>query len=377
MKKEGSEKNSIDRAIDLQEKERSRQVKEEQAKKAGESLESENRRRKNSVDLATNSVDSEQQRLEKLRKHQQIRSQNESAQDRMKQQRKAKKDANTEQDRRVKELEVQLANEKKDRKNNQIKASNAVDLEQQRRISEDQEVQKEERRQRKKSVDMVIALQETERLRRIAESAERTDGSRQDAIDTITAATEEERLRLIAEHEKRQVEKKKRKAELERLRQIEKAKEIVLSFEPKRFGLLFQDNMIEDVEEGTQAAKLGVKIGFKIVAVNGDEELDDVESILEAIGKTYCANKQTSVTFRAEKLHKIEFEPGQFGMQFQGNRVKKVCSSTQADAKGVQVGSVILSVNGKKQPSNTYTILEAIETSNNANQATTVTFCLP
>lgn len=306
--------------------------------------------------------------------------------DRVKGSKIAKAGASAEQARRIQEAEIQKEIDEKTRYQSQQEADRATGLEQQRRISEQKSSAKSERKRRKQSVDLVIAAAEEERLRRIAELGTDTGTSDRKAnIAAVTAATEEERLLRIEDAERRKEERNRRKsveyvinaAEKERLRRIKALEVVTMQFEPRRFGILLRETIIEDVDHSSQAAELGVRIGFKILSINGVEQLYSADSILKAISKTYCAGQNTTIVFRKAHLHQVTFTPGQFGIQFQGNRVEKVCSGTQADVKNVGVGFIIAKVNGVEQPNNTFSILEAIEESNHANQETTITFCEP
>jgi len=81
-----------------------------------------------------------------------------------------------------------------------------------------------------------------------------------------------------------------------------KTKDLRLTFTPGLIGLGWRGNKVTSVLPHSQAAAVGVQIGWEVIAVNGKQMPRDADSISEAIRRTKDAGKNTELLFAPNKL---------------------------------------------------------------------------
>jgi hypothetical protein len=150
--------------------------------------------------------------------------------------------------------------------------------------------------------------------------------------------------------------------------------EVVLEVQPAKFGVGCDGVKVKSVASGSQAQKLGVKVGWTIAQVAG-KDMGTSGEITKALAAGLAGNKPYKIKFRAavaaaaaaaaaetvptaaaasaggdEKV--IEVDPKPFGIKCDADvKVLAVTAGSQAATKGVQVGWQVVEVSGKRMAS--------------------------
>merc|ERR1712038_2177181 len=144
-------------------------------------------------------------------------------------------------------------------------------------------------------------------------------------------------------------------------------------FQPGPIGISYKGNRITEVFPLSQAAKAGVYAGWRIISINGNDQPDEtnvvVQSMLEA-----QKGKKIEVVFLSLQKHTITFQPEPFGIKYEGRIITDIVPNTQGSKAGIDVGWYIISVNGEEQPHKTDAILQAINQTKLAGKPTKITF---
>lgn len=196
----------------------------------------------------------------------------------------------------------------------------------------------------------------------------------------------------------------------------------LVTFQPGPMGIQYKGNYIKSIAPDSQAEKLGVCIGWQMIAINGESQPNDGNIIDAAINKTYIHGKPTHILFCTNNIfqkskhnipffslndskslkknlkkmpvlskkqnyitkmsprHKgvdalVTFQTGKMGIRFQGNRIISVSPGTQGENLGVCVGWQIISVNGEMQPNDGDAINAAIDKTYEHGNSTHILFC--
>lgn len=156
--------------------------------------------------------------------------------------------------------------------------------------------------------------------------------------------------------------------------------EVRIKFQPLAIGITYKGNTITSVRPFSQASVTGVKVSWKILTVNGQKMDNDSTNIQAAIGGTSSRDKMTEILFSSimSNIKKVSFFTAQpIGINYKGNRITEVLSSSQAYVAGVLKDWIIIDVNNKTMLNNSTKIQESIYHASQQGNVVQMSFRIP
>jgi hypothetical protein len=138
-----------------------------------------------------------------------------------------------------------------------------------------------------------------------------------------------------------------------------------LDIEPKPLGIKCNGQEISNVASGSQAEKLGIKVGWKVIEIGGTK-VTTTQDVTKALGAGKKGGKKYKAKFidpkagapASSKLapalgdkgnsKELDIEPKPLGIKCNGQEISNVAGGSQAEKLGIKVGWKVIEIGGTK-----------------------------
>merc|ERR1712130_378225 len=199
-------------------------------------------------------------------------------------------------------------------------------------------------------------------------------------ILSIDGEKQENDSESVTKSLKKAIEKKKNIEIVFDTEPTEKILQIEFSTE-EDFGFSFKGNRIDDITADSQASRLDVKVDWRILSIDVEEQENDTESIRNSLTKVKEEKKNVVIAFDTvpiEKIYVIQFSTEEdFGFSFNGNRITAITPDSQASRLDVQVDWNIFSIDGEKQEKDSESVTKYLTKVKEEKKEIVIAFYIP